>query len=94
MYLSIIGIIITLLGIAWTVIGIFSNRSIKKSILQEKDMIREKVIDFKSRLNVYQNKLAKDIKNKNDNTLDTLLIRIEDIDSMVNDLNRFSDKLK
>jgi len=94
MDLNIVGIVVTVLGIVWTIIGVFSNRSIKKSILNEKDMIREKIIDFASRLQVYQSKLVEDKKNKKDDTLNTLHIRIEDINSMVRDLNRFSEKLK
>ncbi|GEM_PF-7004628 len=91
--MDIIGVVVNLFGIVWTIIGIFSNRSVKKALLKEKNMIREKILDFRSRLDVYRRTLDEDKIIHKDKTLNTVHIRIQEIDAIVVDLERFSKSL-
>ena len=49
----IVGIIISLIGLCWTIYGVWSSNRLKKLILNEKRMIAEKVIDDRMELDYF-----------------------------------------
>ncbi len=94
MTLTLIGIILTTFGLIWTIYGVFSNRKIKKLIISEKNMILDKVSDLKIIMQAHLNKLIADRKIQNNQTLNNIIIREEDIKAIKEILGKFEDRLK
>lgn len=90
----ILGIAISTIGLLWTVYGIWSTNRIKKLIFNEKKMISEKILDFKSTLNGYKQIILNQRERDNNPALDQVIINIENINSMIDSLDRFANQLK
>ena len=92
--LGVTGAIVTIAGICWTIVGIRSNGTIKRQLLNEREMLRQKVLDFKSRIESHENKILTDRKNQNDPSLNTIHIRVEEVTALRSDLERFATMLE
>lgn len=91
MYEVIIGIMIGILGI---LISIYIHRLNEKSLLSEKVMILDKVSDIKTILQFHINELKADQERRPTENLDTIGIRKEKVEGMIEILSRFEKRLK
>jgi len=91
---TLVALTITIIGAVWTYNGFKSTKELKNLILNEKDMIRDKVLDIKNTLEKHREKVLNDRKIQNDQTLNILKIRIEDIESMIDGLGPFVERLE
>lgn len=89
-----VGLIIGTLGLLWTIYGVWSSSRLKKHLLAEKDMIKDKVLDIRASLQKYQNILMNDKKIQKDETLNTIRVRIEDFETSIDVLDRFKEQLE
>ena len=89
-----LGIGISVIGLIWTIYGVMSNRKLKNLIISEKNMILDKILDTQQSLRGHYMKIINDRKIKKDETLDMVCIRIEDIESILANLNRFARRLE
>ena len=90
----ILGIAISIIGLLWTVYGIWSTSRLKKLILDEKIMISEKILDFKSTLQGYKQIILNQRERDNNPALDQVIVNIEHINSIIDNLDRFANQLK
>jgi len=94
MTLIYIGIILSFLGLVWTIYGVFSSKKLKKSIISEKNMILDKISGIKRIMQSHLDKIYTDRKSQNDQTLNTVHIREEDIKALRDNLENFEERLK
>jgi hypothetical protein len=92
--INIVGLGINLAGIGWAFFAHRQNEKLKGLIVTEKDMIRDRILDIGQTLKSHRDKVLADRKNQGDPTLNTLHIRIEDIEGMIENLDRFADRLQ
>jgi uncharacterized membrane protein len=94
----IIGIIIAIIGILITILGILISfcihRKNRKLILTEKQMISDKVADIKTTLQSHIHELEADRERRPREKFDTVGIREEKIQAMIEILSRFEERLK
>ena len=87
----IIAIIIGILGI---LINFYIYRKNKSLVLKEKEMILDKVTDIKTTLQSHLDELETDQKRRPMENLDTVGIRQEKIQAMIEILSRLGERLK
>ena len=88
-----LALLVSLAGLTWAVIGQLQNRRLKKLILREKELIRDRVLDQREALQKYIKVVLNDRKMSGDDTRNQALVRIEDLEAMVANLERFADRL-
>jgi len=93
MVINIVGLIIGILGLAWTVYGVWSSGRLKKHLLSERDMIRDKILDIRALLERNRQVLLNDRRAQNNQLLNYVQLRIEDIESTLDILDRFKERL-
>jgi len=88
----------TIVGLALTIVmavySHISNENIKKLILKEKDMIRNKILDM---VRIHQadiNKVLNDRKTFDNPKLNEVRIRIEDLQADIDNLKQFAEELQ
>ena len=89
-----ISLAITIIALVYGIISYYSGRKIKKLILNEKNMLADKVSDFKTTFKRHAEKVYNDRKTFNDNSRNTIEIRVEDIEGIIRNLNRFENSLR
>jgi len=85
---------ITILAFIVTIISFLLGKKTKKLILKEKNMLADKVSDFKTTFKRYADRLYNDRKTFKDDSRNTVHIRIEDIEGIIRNLNRFERSLR
>ncbi len=88
---TIVGLV---LNVALAIYNFFSNKQLKKLILKEKNMIRNKILDIARTHQADIDKVLNDRKMFNDPTLNEVKIRIEDLKADVDNLNQFAEELQ
>ncbi|MGC2424463.1 MAG: hypothetical protein WA666_08940 [Nitrospirota bacterium] len=93
MYLTVAGIIISILGLIWTIYGVLSSNRLKKALLTEKDFIRDKVLDIRANIEKHRQIIINERRDRNLSSLNFTQFRIEDIESILDTLDRFKQRL-
>lgn len=95
-WISFAGIMVGLIGVAIGLVGYISTKSLKSQLIREKDLIRDKVLDIKQIWVGYRDRIFNDRKTQNNDSLNTLdiKIRIEDIEGNIANLDRFAERLQ
>ena len=94
---TIIGIALSVLGLIWTVYGIWSSNKLKKHLLADRDMIRGKILDLRAGQDKHRRTILNDRQTYNDPTRNSVSVRIEETEATLDILDRFAqqlDKLK
>jgi hypothetical protein len=92
--MNIVGLIIGTLGLAWTIYGVWSSGRLKKHLLTERDMIRDKILDIRAIIEQHRQTLLNDRKTQNNQKLNYVQFRIEEIESTLDILDRFKQRLE
>jgi len=89
-----IGIVLSVIGVFIASYGIYSNGKIEKLILKEKRLIRDKILDIAQIFTGHRNKIINDRKTFNKPDFNNVSIRIEDLEGIIENLNRFAEQLQ
>jgi hypothetical protein len=93
-WLSISGVALNVFALIWAFIQHRQNEKLKGLILDEKTMIRDRILDMQQSLQSRYDQVLADRRSRGDPTLDTAGIRIEDLEAMIKNLQRFADSLE
>jgi hypothetical protein len=94
MLFSVVGILIGVLGLAWTVYGVWSSNRLKKALITEKNLIKDKVLDLRASMEKHRQIILNDRSSKSEPRLNQVPIRIEEIESILDILDRFKNRLE
>ena len=92
--INIVGLGLNVVGLVWAFFAHKQNEKLTGLIVTEKDMIRDRILDIGRILKSHRDKVLADRSNQGDPTLNTLQIRVEDIEGMIENLDRFADRLQ
>jgi hypothetical protein len=85
---------IGIIGLVWTFLGRRQNEELKRLIVSEKEMIRDRILDIRQTLGSRRDQVISDRETFDDPTRNQVHIRIEDIEGMMENLQRFADRLR
>ena len=91
---NIAGVIFSIVGLVWAYISHRQNEELRSLIVTEKDMIRDRILDMKQTLESRRDQVLADRKALDDPSRDAAIIRIEDIEGMIANLDRFAGRLQ
>jgi len=91
--IGIIGIVVGVLSLGYTVLGVMQNKKVAKLIVAEKESVSARLLDIRRRFVGYQKTILNDRQAFNDPTRNTIAVRIEEIDTLVENLKRFAEQL-
>jgi hypothetical protein len=89
---NIAGGIASVLGLFWAIYAHRQNEGIKRLIIGEKDLFRDRVLDFYQILKSQRDQVLAD--RTKDPALNKISIRIEEIEGMMATLERFAERLE
>ena len=92
MWLNLTGVAIGVLGLLWTIYGVWSSNRLKKALLTEREFIRDKVLDIRANIEKYRQMISNEVRDRNI-PLNQVYVRIEDIESVLDMLDRFKQRL-
>ena len=92
----IIGIAIGIIGVAAGILSYLSTKKIEKKLISEKEMILDRILDIQQLWKGYRDRIINDRETFNDPTRNQLdiQIRIEDIETQIENLERFAVRLR
>jgi hypothetical protein len=91
--LNILGVVLNIVALIWAFFQHRQNEKLRELILDEKTMIRDRILDMQQTLQSYYDRVLADRKRLEDPALNTAGIRIEDLEGMIKNLQRFADSL-
>ena len=91
---SMIGAFVTITGIVWTIIGIRANKQIRNLIVAEKKQFMDRVLDLRTELQSHVDIVIRDREAQSNQKLNTAGIRMERLEAMVKNLDRFAERLR
>jgi hypothetical protein len=90
---NILGITISIIGLIWTAYGFWSSEQLKKALLQEKDFIKDTILNIRAPLEKNRKIIINDRQASGDPKLNHVPMRIEDIESILDMIDRFKIRL-
>jgi hypothetical protein len=90
---NILGLALTLLGLAWAIYGIWSSKQLKRHLLKDRDMIREKILDLRATQEKNRQIILNDRRTFNDPARNQVAVRIEELEANLDILDRFVKQL-
>jgi len=81
-------------GLVWAYFGHRQNEEVKRLIVTEKEMIRDRILDMRQTLKSRRDQILADREAFDDPKRNQVHVRIEDLDGMMENLQRFADRLQ
>ena len=91
---SILGVIFSIVSLVQAYISHKQNEELKSLIVAEKDMIRDRILDMRQTLKSRRDQVFADREARGNPNIDAAIVRIEDIEGMMENLDRFADRLQ
>ena len=92
--INVAGLIMGVVGLIWTYFGHRQNEEVKRLIVTEKEMIRDRILDMRQTLKSRRDQILADREAFDDPKRNQVHVRIEDLEGMMENLQRFADRLQ